>query len=222
MNMARAMGVPAPKFISFGEPSPGCKDPAAMPSLLMTQVPGTELIYLNDDEIDFEVVRNDLLSILASMRRFASPWGDAVCGVDGMQLYGPLVPASPLPPCANETVFYDTLRSVGNFANVAEGARPTVEATERFFAMPRHAIVFTHGDRQRHNVMVGDDGHVSGIIDWESAAWLPEYWEISVTTLFERNIWGQFMDKNVAGGTYADEIAGHRAAFSLLCDTLSR
>ncbi|RPD53259.1 hypothetical protein L226DRAFT_540777 [Lentinus tigrinus ALCF2SS1-7] len=223
MNLARAMGVPAPRFISFGEPPPSyiAKHPLATPSLLMTQVPGIELSLLNDDEVDFEVVRSDLLSILASMRRFASPWGDAVCGMDGGHLYGPLVPGSPLPPCANESAFYDTLRIIGNLPNVPQGAEACLETAERFFALPRHAIVFTHGDLLRHNIMVGEDGHISGIIDWESAAWLPEYWEISVTTVFKGYRWGQFMDKKVASDAYAAEVEGHRAMFSLLGDSLS-
>ncbi|KAF5127157.1 hypothetical protein E5D57_008085 [Metarhizium anisopliae] len=39
-----------------------------------------------------------------------------------------------------------------------------------------HASVFCHGDLQRKNVLVGDDGNLS-LIDWESAGWYPSYWE---------------------------------------------
>ena len=46
-----------------------------------------------------------------------------------------------------------------------------------------HAIVFTHGDVALRNVMVDvrgdgpDDIIITGIIDWELAGWMPEYWE---------------------------------------------
>ena len=43
----------------------------------------------------------------------------------------------------------------------------------------KHDIVFTHGDLDLHNIIV-KDGHISGIIDWECAGWMPEYWEFAV------------------------------------------
>lgn len=32
----------------------------------------------------------------------------------------------------------------------------------------QHRITFTHGDSKVHNILVGDDGHLSGFLDWES------------------------------------------------------
>ena len=43
-----------------------------------------------------------------------------------------------------------------------------------------YPLVFTHNDFAVHNIMVQhlDEGwKVTGIIDWECAAWLPSYWE---------------------------------------------
>lgn len=41
------------------------------------------------------------------------------------------------------------------------------------------AIKFTHGDLHRSNTIVtgSEPRHVVGIVDWEQAGWLPEYWE---------------------------------------------
>jgi len=39
-----------------------------------------------------------------------------------------------------------------------------------------HAIKFTHGDLSPCNILV-ENGHVTGILDWEEAGWYPEYWE---------------------------------------------
>jgi thiamine kinase-like enzyme len=39
-----------------------------------------------------------------------------------------------------------------------------------------HAVVFTHGDLNQHNIIVRD-GRVVGLIDWECAGWFPEHWD---------------------------------------------
>ncbi|KAI1362411.1 kinase-like domain-containing protein [Xylaria arbuscula] len=39
-----------------------------------------------------------------------------------------------------------------------------------------HRIVLTHGDLAQHNILV-QNGKITGLIDWEFAGWLPEYWE---------------------------------------------
>lgn len=36
--------------------------------------------------------------------------------------------------------------------------------------------VFTHGDLSSFNIMVRDE-EVVGIVDWETAGWMPPYWE---------------------------------------------
>ncbi|OTB19257.1 hypothetical protein K445DRAFT_305645 [Daldinia sp. EC12] len=41
-----------------------------------------------------------------------------------------------------------------------------------------HKIVFTHGDINLRNVLVDEkSGRLSGIVDWETAGWYPDYWE---------------------------------------------
>lgn len=41
-----------------------------------------------------------------------------------------------------------------------------------------YKTVLTHGDLSSTNIMV-KDGKIAAIIDWESAAWLPDYWEFT-------------------------------------------
>lgn len=39
-----------------------------------------------------------------------------------------------------------------------------------------HEFHFYHADLGPTNIMVSDDGRLSGIIDWESAAYYPRFW----------------------------------------------
>ncbi|OJT01885.1 hypothetical protein TRAPUB_7662 [Trametes pubescens] len=233
MNLARAMGVPAPRFISFG--SLGVR--SACPSLLMTSVPGYPLDWFDPGQVDLDVVAADLTRILARMRSFASPHGAAVCGVAGREIRGPMVPASPLEPFADEDAFNARLRAFVTNVRMelfTEGVKPEdmeatlgrhgarVDTLETCLFAPsqRHAIVFTHGDLNMQNIMIGPDGHVCGIIDWEAAAWLPEYWEFSITAIVETLPWGRFMDK-MSGGVYEHELKGHQALFPYVSGSFS-
>ncbi|KAI0551591.1 kinase-like domain-containing protein [Xylaria curta] len=42
--------------------------------------------------------------------------------------------------------------------------------------------VFTHGDLQRKNIMIGSRGEIA-IIDWAPSGWYPTYWEYAVATI---------------------------------------
>ncbi|KAI0099239.1 kinase-like domain-containing protein [Nemania sp. FL0031] len=42
--------------------------------------------------------------------------------------------------------------------------------------------VFTHGDFQRKNIMVGSQGEIT-IIDWDPSGWYPTYWEYATAML---------------------------------------
>ncbi|KAI0349884.1 hypothetical protein OH77DRAFT_1577097 [Trametes cingulata] len=222
MNPAREMGVPAPRYISYCEPpAPRNTCSMSMPSLLMTQLPGTEMDALSDEKVDLDVVREDLVRIFTVMRRFANPWGNAICGVDSGPVRGPMVPASPLPASPDETAFHESLRHVMRFTNRSGGEQIAVARAQNLFSLPRHAVVFTHGDLGRHNIMIGPDGHVSGIFDWEAAAWLPEYWEVTVLAIFPRHPWGRYMHEQVASGEYAEELIGHCAVAGLTADSLT-
>ncbi|KAJ2894821.1 phosphotransferase enzyme family protein [Zalerion maritima] len=42
-----------------------------------------------------------------------------------------------------------------------------------------HVPIFTHGDFQRKNILIKNDGEVV-MIDWEAAGWYPTFWEYSM------------------------------------------
>lgn len=41
----------------------------------------------------------------------------------------------------------------------------------------KHEVFFTHADLNLRNILVDENGRISGIVDWECAGWYPEYWE---------------------------------------------
>ena len=68
----------------------------------MTRLPGIPLDVLDEDSVNYDVVKDDMRRILTDMRRFNSPYDGSVCGVDDGAVHGLLVPASPHPACKDE------------------------------------------------------------------------------------------------------------------------
>ncbi|KAI1261920.1 kinase-like domain-containing protein [Xylariaceae sp. FL1019] len=76
-----------------------------------------------------------------------------------------------------------------------------------------HAMVLSHADINMRNVLVDDDGRLSGVVDWEMAGWYPEYWEYTKThfTVKRKWRWLMMMDELFAEvGDYRKELGIER------------
>jgi hypothetical protein len=62
--------------------------------------------------------------------------------------------------------------------NVVRDAPTRAERFIKSMRAYRHKVVFTHGDMAGDHILVEPvTGAITGILDWEMAGWLPEYWE---------------------------------------------
>ncbi|KAJ6115658.1 hypothetical protein N7523_006075 [Penicillium sp. IBT 18751x] len=71
-------------------------------------------------------------------------------------------------PFVDENELHDFLLSTASahgFDTTAEYNKNLEQANE--IRNYPHRITFTHGDLKAHNILVGDDGHLSGFLDWE-------------------------------------------------------
>ncbi|KAI5455759.1 hypothetical protein BGZ63DRAFT_397905 [Mariannaea sp. PMI_226] len=75
-----------------------------------------------------------------------------------------------------------------------------------------HRSIFSHGDLQRKNIMVKEDGGLV-IIDWEAAGWYPEYWEYALA-MFACGSWEDDWHESV--GKILDEYPNEYAWFEML------
>jgi aminoglycoside phosphotransferase len=50
-----------------------------------------------------------------------------------------------------------------------------IKNSQKSFKKP-HRICFTHGELRPHNILILN-GRLSGLVDWGTAGWFPEYWD---------------------------------------------
>ncbi|PYI06206.1 hypothetical protein BO78DRAFT_445594 [Aspergillus sclerotiicarbonarius CBS 121057] len=72
---------------------------------------------------------------------------------------------------------------------------------------------------QSYNILVDDDGHLSGFLDWESAGWYPEYWEFTTAMRFGRGSWWFQVASWMGGDQYLEELASDVALNLLTVDS---
>ncbi|KAJ5550362.1 hypothetical protein N7461_005060 [Penicillium sp. DV-2018c] len=220
MQMARAVGMPVPKVLSCGE------HPYApfnrVFSILMTRLPGTALEN-SGDPLHVELEDPwlfELKKCVTSMRTWSSPHAKSVCSVLGTSLRSSRVPNHIMGPFTDEDELHDYLLSPASghsFNSTAEYNQALAQANE--IRKYSHRITFTHGDFKAHNILVGDDGHLSAFLDWESAGWYPEYRDFTTALRYGKSSWWGQVALWIGGDQYNGELACDIALNSLTVDS---
>ncbi|THV01049.1 kinase-like protein, partial [Dendrothele bispora CBS 962.96] len=143
--------------------------------IAMSHVPGTDLHELKWKTLSSEVQRtimDQLKTYFDDLRSIPRPVGEhSISSVIG----GPFLDARLLDwddlsgPFENEAEF-------NTFYRAGQPLDEKVPEEIRRVHSVSHRLVLTHNDVCPRNIMV-EGSTVTGIIDWECAAWLPEYWE---------------------------------------------
>ncbi|KAJ5492699.1 hypothetical protein N7539_001445 [Penicillium diatomitis] len=220
MHMARAAGMPIPKVLCCGE-HPNAPYNRNF-SILMTRLPGSPL----ENSADTLLVESEdpwlfeLRECVIAMRRWTSPHSAEICSAIGTSIRSPRVPGHIMGPFADENEFNDYLLSTASghgFDTTAEYIKALEQANE--IRNYPHRITFTHGDLKAHNILVGDDGHLSGFLDWESAGWYPEYWDFTTAMRYGTNSWWFQVASWIGGDQYRRELKCDIALNSLTVDS---
>lgn len=208
MHMARAAGMPVPKILCCGE-HPNAPFNRKF-SILMTRLPG---VALENSRYQLETGAegpwlSELKTCVHSMRSWSPPDQSSIRSPIGTSIRSSRVPGHVMGPFTSEREFYDYLFSPASshaFESPAEYEQ-TLLCAKKLQQRP-YRITFTHGDFKAHNILVGDDGHLSGFLDWESAGWYPEYWEFTTAMRFGRNSWWFQVASWIGGVQYREELA---------------
>ncbi|KAL3473435.1 kinase-like domain-containing protein [Aspergillus californicus] len=212
MQMARAAGMPVPRVLSYGKHG-------GWVSILMTRLPG---IPLRNSEERFDADVNqpwvyELRKCLYAMRRWRHPANDYYIGsVIGTAIHSFRVPMQRIGPYTSENEFFEHLIAPANMHNLnspTEYEQALILA--RGLGQRPHRNTFTHGDLHAHNILVDNEGHLSGFLDWESGGWYPEYWDFTTAMRYAKDSWWYQVSYWLGGHQYMQELESDRALYQL-------
>ncbi|KXJ84945.1 kinase-like domain-containing protein [Microdochium bolleyi] len=123
------------------------------------------------------MILEQLRRMLVELRSVAPPAGTSVGGVCGGPLYDARLPSKPLwGPFCTMREFHEALANGADLDSEYAALPDDVHELFDFYRRSEYQLVLTHGDLSSLNIMVEGD-NVVGIVDWETAGWLPAYWE---------------------------------------------
>ena len=107
--------------------------------------------------------------------RILKPTSGKVEGVDGSKVYDMRIPGG-----VRGFGPFDTIRNFHSFLTAGTTTSPDqfpdVNELITMYEDAEYTTRFTHGDLSSTNILVDGD-KVTGIVDWDTCGWYPEYWE---------------------------------------------
>ncbi|KZT56284.1 aminoglycoside phosphotransferase [Calocera cornea HHB12733] len=140
--------------------------------LLMTTLPGKPLgSALNEfSELQQQHLITQLSQFFGSIRAISQP-SNMVCGIGGRGCASYIMSLDTFGP-------FDSVPSFNAWMSLRAQSRLGLE---RAASLPERIDTaetrFTHGDLTPFNILVDEEGNVTGVIDWESAGWMPRHWD---------------------------------------------
>ncbi|KAJ3566541.1 hypothetical protein NP233_g6946 [Leucocoprinus birnbaumii] len=189
---AHAMGLPVPRIICYTERGPNLGG-------------GEELL----------AIMSEVGDCLQKIRRFASPYGNAVCGPDGQRIYTRAVPELECRRCESPEDYHDLMLSC---IRRLRDDHPEHYAQVSKLKKRSYRTVFAHGDLHLGNIMA-QNGRLTGIIDWDSGGWYPDYWDFVLPMPLWPKEWGWVVDLlySISAG---DEYELERDCYDALIDLI--
>lgn len=218
-----AAGLPTPKIICYGDHP---EAPHAPVSILMTRLPGREIgqVYKSLSPDAKTTALEELKCYLAKIRAWNSPWGEErVCSITGGAIRSIRVPNHRLGPFETPQELHEYLLEPARNSQYSDAEyQEKLRTARKLQSLQRPGVKFTHGDIKHHNILVYDEGHITGFLDWESAGWYPEFWEYTTALRFlsESSWWREFLLK-AGADQYLEESECEKALIDLTVDSWS-
>jgi aminoglycoside phosphotransferase (APT) family kinase protein len=163
--------------------------------------------YFRTEESKLRIL-SQLKSMVEQLRKLPAPDGVGVANVDGGPIFdGRLPKKSHWGPFRSISDFHSALVDGLDLNAASPDNFPELQELASFYNQPWPEPVFTHGDLSSLNILCRGDAIVA-LIDWETAGWLPPYWEyVSAWNVNPQNsFWHEEVDKFLTPLPYARDM----------------
>ncbi|KXT03396.1 hypothetical protein AC578_3968 [Pseudocercospora eumusae] len=151
--------------------------------------------WVRRSEESKEKVLQQLKTMCEELRSLEVPKGIGVANVDCGPIYDQRLPGdSQWGPYSCIQDFHKALVDDLDIAAIRDESYSDLQELAKFYQQPWQDPVFTHGDLSSFNILCEQD-EVVGIVDWETAGWLPPYWEY--VTAWNVNPYNEFWQEEV-------------------------
>ncbi|EDR13296.1 uncharacterized protein LACBIDRAFT_230584, partial [Laccaria bicolor S238N-H82] len=103
------------------------------------------------------------------------------------------------------------------FCTLQPSADPAIVALAESVRQKRYRMCFTHGDLSPNNILVDDHFRPVGLIDWQCAAWMPEYWDFTTALWGRQRYLSWFNSFKSVFPQYEDELAIEMESWKTIC-----
>lgn len=160
--------VPVPRILDAFECDKGVR------YILMDCVKGVSLrvAWRTMTDVERDRILLELKGYLDHLREVRPPQPHIVAAVDYSSCHDVRISADAFGPFENHDEFHRFLRWGQDENSTIPGLAEICHAHKS----KQYRTVLTHADLAPRNIMVYK-GKVTGILDWETAGWFPEYWE---------------------------------------------
>ncbi|KAK0468018.1 kinase-like protein [Desarmillaria tabescens] len=131
-----------------------------------------------NDLFDITKVATQLTSYLCQLRAIPLPHPPSISGFASKSIRDTRLSLSNHPVTSFDTVAeFHKFFIACQFLEIPPQDEESVRKLITTAHEKPHSIVFTHNDLHPCNILVDRHLKITGIIDWEQAGWMPEYWE---------------------------------------------
>lgn len=168
--------IPVPAVLDFWNP----RDDSG--AILMEWFPDTRTVgeawpMLSEEQKS--IITNQIRGYVDQLRELKQPLHKhgQICAIDGTAFWDTRIKLDrPVGPFSSEETFNNYRLSLLDRYRQSKISSMKVKALESNLHID-HQVVFTHGDLNERNILIDNNCKVVAILDWETAAWMPEYWE---------------------------------------------
>ncbi|KAK7688269.1 hypothetical protein QCA50_008639 [Cerrena zonata] len=181
--------------------------------MVTTQIPGESVRFsIQEGRMTEEYFESIMRDWLTQLRNLPVPDPQRVSGFDGGRCLSFRVYRDPIGPFPSMAAFHKKLLWM---CPMAAGQRLEAEVAPKSHDKS-HRILFAHGDLHVNNILAHND-QVSGLVDWDSAGWYPEYWDYAVAIYHHRRFpfWVDCFSRIFP--QYEDELEVEKAIWEVHC-----